>query len=211
MRPAGSSPPLERPMGDEDKSGAGAGGGGGAGSGSGAPGEGWIPKDRFDQVNNKAKEAVAKVAALELELGQLRESAGAAAGWQEKYKASDTELTALKARHAAHVDGVKAGITSTKVLEHAYGEWSSIPEKERKPFGETLQAWKEKPDEAPELLRPHFAAGSAGAGAGGGKTPPKPPPANRGAGAPPAPGAKVAVKDMTEDDRKKLRGAFFGR
>jgi len=202
-------------MGDEDKSGAGAGAGGAGGSsgaGGGAPGEGWIPKDRFDQVNNKAKEAVAKVAALELELGQLRESASAASGWHEKFKAADTELAALKARHAAHVDGVKAGITSTKVLEHAYGEWSSLPEKDRKPFGETLQVWREKPDEAPELLRPHFAAGAgaAGAGAGAGKTPPKPPPANRGAGAPPPPGAKVAVKDLPDDQRKKLRGVFFG-
>jgi hypothetical protein len=121
-----------------------------------------------------------------------------------------SELAALTARHAAHVDGVKAGITSTKVLEHAYGEWAALPEKDRKAFGETLQVWREKPDEAPELLRPHFAAGAAGAGAGGGKTPPKAPPANRGAGAPPPPGSRVAVKDLPDEGRKKLRGAFFG-
>jgi hypothetical protein len=197
-------------MADEDKGGAGAGTGAGAGGAGAGDSEPRIPKDRFDQINNKLKEAVARVATLELELGGLRESASAASGWHEKFKTADAELAALKARHAAHVDGVKAGVTSTRVLEHAYGEWAALPEKDRKAFGETLQVWRQKPDEAPELLRPHFAAGAAGAGAGGGKTPPKAPPANRGAGAPPPPGSKVAVKDLPDDQRKKLRGVFFG-
>lgn len=194
----------------DDKGGAGGGAGGAGGGAGGGEGEARIPKERFDQVNNKLKEASGRLAALELEVEPLRKAADAASQWQAKFKQLETEHNSLKTQHQAHVEGVKAGITSPKVLEHAYREWAELPEKDRKPFGETLQVWREKPDEAPELLRPHFAAGGK-ADAAGGKKPPTPPAANRGAGAPPAPGQRVAVKDMSDEQRKRLHGTFFGR
>ena len=195
---------------EKDEKGAAGGGAGGSGGGaSGGEGEARIPKERFDQVNNKLKETSGRLAALELEVEPLRKAAEAASGWQAKFKALETEHTSLKTQHQAHVEGVKAGITSPKILEHAYREWAELPEKDRKAFGETLQVWREKPDEAPELLRPHFAAG--GKADVGGKKPPTPPAANRGAGAPPAPGQRVAVRDMSDEQRKKLHGSFFGR
>lgn len=193
----------------DDKGGAGGGAGGSGGGASGGEGEARIPKERFDQVNNKLKEASGRLAALELEVEPLRKAADAAAQWQAKFRELESQHTSLKTQHQAHVEGVKAGITSPKVLEHAYREWAELPEKDRKPFGETLQVWREKPDEAPELLRPHFAAG--GKADAGVKKPPTPPAANRGAGAPPAPGQRVAVKDMSDEQRKKLHGTFFGR
>jgi FtsZ-binding cell division protein ZapB len=193
---------------DKDEKGGAGGGAGGAGGGAGGgEGEARIPKERFDQVNNKLKETSGRLAALELELEPLRKAAEAASGWQAKFNALNTEHTSLKTQHQAHVEGVKAGITSPKILEHAYREWTELPEKDRKAFGETLQAWREKPDEAPELLRPHFAAGGKGDACG--KKPPTPPPANRGAGAPPAPGQRVSVRDMPEEQRKATRAAFF--
>lgn len=191
----------------DDKDDKGGAGGGAGGAGAGGEGEARIPKERFDQVNNKLKEASGRLAALELEVEPLRKAADAATQWQAKFKELESQHNSLKTQHQAHVEGVKAGITSPKVLEHAYREWAELPEKDRRAFGETLQVWREKPDEAPELLRPHFAAG--GKGAEGGKKPPTPPPANRGAGAPPAPGQRVSVKDMPEEQRKATRAAFF--
>lgn len=193
-------------MSDEGKEGKeGAAGAGSGGAGGGGEGEARIPKERFDTINNKYKEASGRLAALELEVEPLRKAAEAASGWQAKFRELETKHASLERQHQAHVEGVKAGITSPKILEHAYREWTELPEKDRKGFGDTLQIWREKPDEAPELLRPHFAS----AGKGGGKTVPTPPAANRGAGAPPAPGQRVAVKDMGEEQKKAARAAFF--
>jgi hypothetical protein len=197
-------------MGSEDVgAGAGAAAGAAAAGATGKPEGQWIPKDRFDEVNNKAKETAAKLSAAELKLAELQSGAEAAVGWQTKATKAEAERDSIKRQHLAFLDGVKVGLTSPTVLEHAYREWEALPAEGRKGFGEVLTGWKDRPEEAPELLRPHVAAiGKAAPGAAG---PPKPPQANRGAGAPPAPGARVKVADLPEEQRKQMASWFFGR
>lgn len=120
-------------------------------------GEKTVPWSRFEERGARIKALEAELAAATGKLDTLSKEA-------ESYKAQAAEGATWRSKHdqlsATYAEEralLSEGITDPEVIEAARWAYSRLPEAERKPFADTVKAWKEKPDTAPKIMQPHLA------------------------------------------------------
>jgi len=142
-----------------------------------------VPWERFEARGQKIKALEAELAAKSAEFDGFKQQAE---GWKagaaeaEKWKGEHAKLAATIAEERVFV---QHGITDPDVQEAVRWSYGRLPVEGRPELGEAVKAWREKPDTAPTILRPHIAPAA--------KEAPQPtgsrlPPSNRGAAASPA-------------------------
>lgn len=115
--------------------------------------DGYIPKERFDDVLAKRKEA-------ETELAALRPQATLAEKLQEKLDAS-TRTLEQRDRHDALRDALSQSvpdIADPSIRDIFESQYARLPEEGRPKFADWAQALAEKADERPKALSYFFTA-----------------------------------------------------
>ena len=135
---------------------------------------------------SRLQEAIAKQAELAAKSVEFDGFKQQAEGWKtiaaeaERWKGEHAKLTATIAEERVFV---QHGITDPEVQEAVRWSYGRLPSEGRPELGDAVKSWKEKPETAPTILRPHIAPAA--------KEAPQPtgsrlPPSNRGAAASPA-------------------------
>lgn len=151
--------------------------------------EGFVPRHRLNEV---AAERDKLQADLEQTTTALEQSRTAAAKSLESAQGIEAQIEALKSRHGEDLAMVRAGIDDEAGMKFVRVIHDSLPEGERPPVQDLIDAWKQDPTQAPRPMRAYFEqpkpdqAPAPEGGEGNAEGAGEPAPAN---GAPPTPRA----------------------
>lgn len=115
--------------------------------------EGWVPKERFDELNETKKELAQSNKALSADLDSARKTAALAEKHAERAASIEAEFSKAKAYYSAEVALVEHGI-DPDVRQHFFDHYSQIEGDDKPKFGEWLSAAKEDPTTLPKILQP---------------------------------------------------------
>lgn len=121
-----------------------------------------IPYGRFREVNDSLNAAKARIADLEREAQTLTQRAATAdtlaaqvAEWKTKHAEAEGRFSTFTEFSGA------LGTSDADVIEAFNSKYKSLPEKERPSRADWIKGLREKPDDAPALLRPFLGATQA--------------------------------------------------